>query len=438
MGRGMRGSLTTAAIVAGLLASAPAAMGQGVTDTFYFSHDDTIETHSSMFSFGPYDAEAQPDEQRLGFPRFLDAADDNDDYTVPPVEELREVFRFVVPDGDVNGSFTAQLNWANPTIDLDMYIYRERPNGTLDPAPVAQGATANDEEIATYTSPNLDQPVESAEDGTPAYVIYVDNWCSAEDDPLVDELRDFFGIPNDPNHPDWEPICGVVDEGIDEDDFSGKVEFAPLVLTNKLPSAGISGPTTARAGERLTFTGSGSDPDGQIVRYTFDLDGDGNFEYDNGQNPSVSRLYDQPGAYNVGVRVFDDRGGVGYSSLLLQVSGPPVQTLPGDVKPVAADPLLYSFKLNRPVFGGRKNRALVIRYRLRKRSRVELALYRGRGKKIRRVRRLDRGVRRAGRPYKVKLRSRGRRRGTYTLRLRVTPVDGSTPRKIYKLVSKKL
>ncbi len=281
MARGLRAPLVTVATAAGLaLALAPAAMAQGTTDTFYFAHDDTLQdTESGLFSLGPFDATAQPDEQRLGLPEFLDAFDDNDNFEVPPAENLREVFEFEVPDEDVNGSFTAQLNWANPTIDLDMYIYRRRPNGTIDPTPVAQSATANDEEIATYISPTLDAPVESDDDGTPSYVIYVDNWCSSEDDPIVNELREFFGDPP------GTPECGVDDPGIDEDDFSGKVEFAPLVLTNKLPSAGISGPTTGRAGDRLTFTGSGSDPDGQIVRYTFDLDGDGNFEYDNAIEP---------------------------------------------------------------------------------------------------------------------------------------------------------
>ncbi len=79
----------------------------------------------------------------------------------------------------------------------------------------------------------------------------------------------------------------------------------------------------------------------------------------------------------------------------------------------------------------------MIRYRLRKRSRVTVGLYRGSGKSIRRVKRLQRGIRSAGKPYKLKLRSRGRRRGTYTIRLLVRPVDGSR-RKVYKLVAKKL
>jgi hypothetical protein len=418
--------LVTAVVGVGLsLVAAPTA-GAALTDTFHFAHDDTLETQSDLFSVGPYDPGAQPDDQLLGFPQFLDENDSNDNYTVPPVEELRETFEFEVAPDEENGSFTAQLNWANPTIDLDMYIYRRRPNGTLDPSPVAQSATGNDEETATYVSPTIDSPVEP---GT--YVIYVDNWCSSEDDPTVDETLEFLGA--DPS----ESFCGVEDPGIDEDDFSGKVEFAPLVKLNKLPSAKISGPGEAKAGDRVTFTGSGTDSDGQIVRYTFDLDGDGNFEYDNAKNTSVTKLYDQPGDYNVGLRVIDDRGGVGYDSLMLHVSGPAVQPPPGATKPVLADELLYSFKLSGPVFGGTKRVPLVVRYRVRKRSQVTLALYRGTGKHIRRVKTLSTGVRRAGKPYRVKVRARGRTRGLYTVRLLVRAADGSG-RRVYKLIARRL
>src|SRR3712207_1251839 len=111
----MRASLVAAIAAVATLALAPAAMGQGVTDTFYFSHDDSLdgtagETQSSLFNgVISADAEAQPDDQRLDFPEFLDANDSNNNFTVPPPANLREAFRFTVPDGDQNGTFTVQL-----------------------------------------------------------------------------------------------------------------------------------------------------------------------------------------------------------------------------------------------------------------------------------------------------------------------------------------
>jgi hypothetical protein len=429
------------AIAVGLvLCALPAtAQAQGqLTDTFYFAHDDTLETQSSLFN-GVISAPAddQPDDQRLAFPEFLDEADNdtagggNNNYTVPDVTTLREVFEFDVAPDEENGSFRVQLNWANPTIDLDMYVYRKRPNGTLDPSPVAQSATGNDEEIATYISPTIDSPVEA---GT--YVIYVDNWCSSEDDPTVDETLEFFGAPTTVS------LCGVNDPGLDEDDFSGKVEFSPLVKMNRLPSANLSGPGEATAGQRVTFSGSGTDSDGKIVEYNFDLDGDGLFEYTaaagSDGKASVEKLFDQAGDYNIGLRVIDDRGGVAYDSQLLRVRGTSTTTpTPGETKAVAADDTLYSYKLSGPVFGGRKGVALVARYRLRKPARVEMTLYRGTGKKIRRVRRVSSGARLSGRPYRVKISPRRRARGLYTVRLVVRPTDGS-PRRIYKLVARRL
>jgi hypothetical protein len=219
---------------------------------------------------------------------------------------------------------------------------------------------------------------------------------------------------------------------------------------NRLPSANLSGPGEATAGDRVKFTGSGDDPDGSVVEINFDLDGDGLFEYtadasDEG-DATVEKLFDQAGSYNIGVRVIDDRGGVGYDNQLLKVKAKPASqgsqttappVTPAEVKPVAADDTLFSFKLSAPVFGGRKGVALVARYRLRKAARVEVGLYRGTGKKIRRVKTVDRGTRRAGRPYRVKVPSRGRSRGMYTVRLRVTPSDGSA-RRIYKLVARRL
>lgn len=411
----------------GLVASlgavaAPAASAQQTAD-FGFEHDDSLdgtpaERQSGFFQLAGVDPAAPPPDQRATLLDFLEARDADNDFTAPPVETLFEVFEFEVAPDEVNGSFTAELNWGNPNIDFDMYIYRRRPNGTLDPQPVAQSATGDPEESATYVSPRIDSPVEP---GT--YAIFVDNWCSSDTDPVAVELyEDVTG-----------PICDIGPYE-DEDDFTGRVEFAPLVLSNRLPTATLSGPTTGRAGDRLTFTAGGSDSDGQISRYTFDLDGDGNFEYDNASNPSVTQLFTDPGFYNVGVRVIDDRSGLGYASLLVTILGPAAPAPdPGADKPVTAENLLSSFRLNRPVFGGKNRRKLVVRYRLRDDANVDLRLYRS-GK---RIRRLAQGERVAGKLYKQRISPRGLRRGSrYTIRLVVKTDDGR--RDLEKLKARRL
>lgn len=57
------------------------------------------------------------------------------------------------------------------------------------------------------------------------------------------------------------------------------------------------------------FGAQAVDPDGAVVRYEFDLDGDGTFEHDNGANPTVNA---RPEGI-VGVRVTDDGGAVAVS-----------------------------------------------------------------------------------------------------------------------------
>jgi hypothetical protein len=72
--------------------------------------------------------------------------------------------------------------------------------------------------------------------------------------------------------------------------------------------------------ERVSFdASSSSDPDGRIVRYQWDLDGDGSFETDTGSTPAASRSYRRPQTVEVGLRVTDDAGGSATTSVALQV-----------------------------------------------------------------------------------------------------------------------
>ena len=77
---------------------------------------------------------------------------------------------------------------------------------------------------------------------------------------------------------------------------------------------------------------------------------------------------------------------------------------------------IASFKLERPVFGGRSNRAVDVTYRLGVSGRTTLELLRG----SRRVRRLaPTRVRLQGRAHRVRIASEGLRRGDYRVRVTV-------------------
>ena len=397
-GRTIRIALT---LLVAALFMAPGASAQTTSPSVLFEHDDSLDgdpnTEIIGGFFGLLPGSGTPDEQRRALYEFLEANDDDDDFDVPdPSRNFAwETFEFAVKDkvgGDtpddpaddapiVNGSFTVHVGWGNPDVDFDVFVYRRLADGSLSEDPIASSAAGGTtEENATYTPgytpSNPQPPVESDCEETPEtddgdtrqcrYVAYVDNWCSNETDPLDVELaEDVIG----------QQLC---EQGgyVDEDDWTGEVSFAPLVLDNVAPTAELSGPAEGKTGDALTFTGSGTDSDGTIERYAFDLDGDGLFEYDNGTN-AVEKVYTEPGNYAIGLRVTDDRGGVAYDSLALTITGSsaPAGTSPTPTGSKPRPALLASFKLGRPVFGGRKNAKLVARYRVRaRRPRHGLAL----------------------------------------------------------------
>ena len=82
-----------------------------------------------------------------------------------------------------------------------------------------------------------------------------------------------------------------------------------------------------------------------------------------------------------------------------------------------------SFKLERPVFGGRGNRAIDASYRLSRSGRVTVELLRG----TRVVRQLSRASdRRAGRTFRVRVTSEGLPRGDYRVRVRMVRTGQTT------------
>ncbi len=82
---------------------------------------------------------------------------------------------------------------------------------------------------------------------------------------------------------------------------------------------------------------------------------------------------------------------------------------------------IRAFKLERPVFGGRTNRALGISYRLNRAARVTVTVTRG-GRTVRRFRTTSD---RAGRTYRLRLAAERLRRGDHQVRLSVRPAGAA-------------
>jgi flagellar hook assembly protein FlgD len=89
------------------------------------------------------------------------------------------------------------------------------------------------------------------------------------------------------------------------------------------PTATITNPPTPRtvtAPTTVAFNGTGSDPGGSIVRYEWDFNGDGIYEYSSPTSASTSFLYAGPGVFTAAFRVTDNSGMTGIDTVDITVN----------------------------------------------------------------------------------------------------------------------
>jgi|GEM_PF-852218 len=96
-----------------------------------------------------------------------------------------------------------------------------------------------------------------------------------------------------------------------------------VVVTNQPPTASFTAtPNPAPIGTQVALNASASsDPDGSIVKYEWDLDGDGSYETSTGTTPTVNTRFTHNGEVNVGLRVVDNSGEAATASRLVTVVG---------------------------------------------------------------------------------------------------------------------
>ena len=106
------------------------------------------------------------------------------------------------------------------------------------------------------------------------------------------------------------------------------------------PVAALSvSPQPVVAGEGAVLDGSGSrDPDGSVVSYAWDLDGDGSFEKGAGAEAQLAHVFEQAGSYAVGLRVVDATGASGDASTTVTVAAPPEPEPAAEPEPEPVEP----------------------------------------------------------------------------------------------------
>ena len=85
----------------------------------------------------------------------------------------------------------------------------------------------------------------------------------------------------------------------------------------------MAAPNPVVAGQPVTFDAGASTDDGTIVRYEWDLDGNGSYETDGGASPLVTRSFPNATVMSIGVRATDDDGRTAVARGALVVNAPP-------------------------------------------------------------------------------------------------------------------
>jgi len=101
---------------------------------------------------------------------------------------------------------------------------------------------------------------------------------------------------------------------------------------NNPPEASSGGDISVFAGQPATFHGTGSDTDGQIVKYQWDFESDGVWDFESPSSGTASHTYTAPGTYDSRFRVTDDRGATAddVSVVTVKLNQAPVADAGGD------------------------------------------------------------------------------------------------------------
>jgi PKD repeat protein len=109
------------------------------------------------------------------------------------------------------------------------------------------------------------------------------------------------------------------------------IDTLEVTVNNVPPLADAGGPYTGQEGEPIVLSGAGFDVPADVLRYEWDVDGDGDYDL---SGPSVSHTWFLAGDYEVTLRVTDDDGGVGPDTAYVSIlSVPPTPTSTGTPTP---------------------------------------------------------------------------------------------------------
>lgn len=130
-------------------------------------------------------------------------------------------------------------------------------------------------------------------------------------------------------------------------DNNGFIDTDSIVITvNPAPPVATASavPTSGGAPLTVNFTGTGTDPDGTIVKYEWDFEGDGTYDWSSTTTGTTSNTYNIAGTYNAILRVTDNDGLTDTDMIIIAVSQPGSPTASASAKPTSGKaPLTVDF-----------------------------------------------------------------------------------------------
>ena len=113
-----------------------------------------------------------------------------------------------------------------------------------------------------------------------------------------------------------------------ENDYHALTNPLWIRYTNKPPTADAGDDQVILLGEEVHFEGIGDDPDGEILFYEWDFDGDGSFDWSSFETAAVDHEYEALGTYTAFFRVTDEGGLFAQDNCTITVTEEIVNTPP--------------------------------------------------------------------------------------------------------------
>jgi len=115
---------------------------------------------------------------------------------------------------------------------------------------------------------------------------------------------------------------------VTDDNGATAIVAQTIAVQNRNPAGAFTPPSPAVVGRSATFDASAStDPDGAVVLYAWDLDGNGSYETGPDTSPIATRTYGAPGTVTVSMRATDDLGAQHVVTHDVTVTAPPLPAL---------------------------------------------------------------------------------------------------------------